>query len=209
MLRRMDMFDPGIAPVDGIRAGIGGWTYAPWRDNFYPKGLVQRRELEFASRRLSCIEINGTYYGTQKPAVYAKWRDETPPGFIFTSAVLEGIPADKESISEAMKAVTEHREASQPIKARTGGSTFQNPAGHSAWKLIDAAGCRGFKIGDAQVSEMHCNFLINTGTATAADLEGLGEEVRRRVLETTGVALRWEIRRIGVPAADPRGEDGR
>ena len=85
MLRRMDMFDPGIAPVDGIRAGIGGWTYAPWRDNFYPKGLVQRRELEFASRHLSCIEVNGTYYGTQKPATYAKWRDETPPGFLFSA----------------------------------------------------------------------------------------------------------------------------
>ena len=85
MLRRMDMFDTGIAPVDGIRAGIGGWTYAPWRDNFYPKGLVQRRELEYASRHVSAIEINGTYYGTQKPATYAKWRDETPPGFMFSA----------------------------------------------------------------------------------------------------------------------------
>lgn len=85
MLRRMDMFDGGIAPVDGIRVGIGGWTYAPWRGNFYPKGLVQRRELEFASRHVSCIEINGTYYSTQKPATYAKWRDEAPPGFVFSA----------------------------------------------------------------------------------------------------------------------------
>ena len=79
------LFDNAVPPVDGIRTGIGGWTYAPWRDNFYPKGLVQRRELEFASRRLSAIEVNGTYYGAQKPATYAKWRDETPPGFMFSA----------------------------------------------------------------------------------------------------------------------------
>lgn len=85
MLRRMDMFDTGIAPVDGIRAGIGGWTYAPWRDNFYPKGLVQRRELEYASRHVGLIEINGTYYGAQKPATYVKWRDEAPAGFVFSA----------------------------------------------------------------------------------------------------------------------------
>ena len=81
----MDMFDDGIGAIDGIRVGIGGWTFAPWRDNFYPQGLVQRRELEYASRHVSCIEINGTYYGTQKPATYAKWRDETPPGFLFSA----------------------------------------------------------------------------------------------------------------------------
>lgn len=81
----MDMFDEGIGAIDGIRVGIGGWTYAPWRDNFYPKGLVQRRELEFASRHLSAIEINGTYYGTQQPATYARWRDETPDGFVFSA----------------------------------------------------------------------------------------------------------------------------
>ena len=81
----MDMFDDGVAAIDGIRVGIGGWTFAPWRANFYPQGLVQRRELEYASRQLSCIEINGTYYGTQKPATYAKWRDETPPGFMFSA----------------------------------------------------------------------------------------------------------------------------
>ena len=91
----MDMFDVGIGAIDGIRVGIGGWTYAPWRDNFYPKGLVQRRELEFASRRLSCIEINGTYYGTQKPAVYAKWREETPPDFIFSAKAPKRIMQSK------------------------------------------------------------------------------------------------------------------
>jgi UDP-N-acetylmuramate dehydrogenase len=98
-----------------------------------------------------------------------------------------------------MDTITESREATQPIKSRTGGSTFKNPPGRKAWQLIDAAGCRGLVIGDAQVSEMHCNFLINRGRATAADIETLGEEVRRRVRETSGVELAWEIRRIGVP----------
>ncbi len=90
------------------------------------------------------------------------------------------------------------------VRARTGGSTFANPPGAKAWELIDKAGCRGLTVGGAQVSEKHCNFLINTGTATAADLEGLGEEVRRRVKETSGVTLEWEIRRIGVPAGGGR-----
>ena len=96
--------------------------------------------------------------------------------------------------------VTAAREAAQPIKERTGGSTFKNPEGGKAWKLIDAAGCRGLRVGGAQVSEMHCNFLINTGGATAADVEGLGEEVRRRVKETSGFELQWEIKRLGVAA---------
>jgi UDP-N-acetylmuramate dehydrogenase len=95
------------------------------------------------------------------------------------------------------------RDATQPVRARTGGSTFRNPDGQKAWELIDAAGCRGLTRGGAQVSEKHCNFLINTGSATAADIEGLGEDVRRRVLAATGVALHWEIRRIGVPARKP------
>jgi UDP-N-acetylmuramate dehydrogenase len=95
------------------------------------------------------------------------------------------------------------REATQPIRARTGGSTFQNPPDMRAWELIDAAGCRGLIRGGAKVSEKHCNFLINEDGATAADLEGLGEEVRRRVFATTGVTLEWEIRRLGVPGAKP------
>jgi len=102
-----------------------------------------------------------------------------------------------------MDKITEAREATQPIKSRTGGSTFKNPPGRKAWQLIDAAGCRGLKVGGAQVSELHCNFLINRGGATAADIEALGETVRRRVGETSGVALEWEIERIGVSA--PRG----
>jgi UDP-N-acetylmuramate dehydrogenase len=96
-----------------------------------------------------------------------------------------------------MAAVQHHRETAQPIREKTGGSTFRNPPGHSAWKLIDAAGCRGLRVGGAQVSEMHCNFLINTGEATAADIETLGETVRARVLAHSGVDLHWEIKRVG------------
>jgi UDP-N-acetylmuramate dehydrogenase len=98
-----------------------------------------------------------------------------------------------------MSEVQAHRENAQPIREKTGGSTFKNPPGNSAWKLIDAAGCRGLKLGGVQVSEKHANFLINTGEATSADIEGLGEEVRRRVAESQGVSLEWEIRRVGRP----------
>jgi UDP-N-acetylmuramate dehydrogenase len=97
-----------------------------------------------------------------------------------------------------MEKITETRESTQPVKSRTGGSTFKNPAGHKAWQLIDAAGCRGLMQGKAQVSTLHCNFLINLGGATAAEIEGLGETVRRRVKENCGVELEWEIKRIGV-----------
>ena len=113
---------------------------------------------------------------------------------------MPGAPA---LIAARMAEIKTTREASQPVRARTGGSTFRNPDGMKAWELIDAAGCRGLIRGGAMVSEKHCNFLINTGTATAADIEGLGEEVRRRVLAATGVTLEWEIRRIGVPAGKP------
>jgi UDP-N-acetylmuramate dehydrogenase len=118
---------------------------------------------------------------------------------IFTEALLQGRPGDQATIAAAMDRITESRETSQPVKSRTGGSTFKNPPGHKAWELIDAAGCRGLVFGDAQVSELHCNFLINRGSATAADIERLGETVRRRVRETSGIDLDWEIKRIGVP----------
>ena len=98
-----------------------------------------------------------------------------------------------------MERITAAREASQPIRDKTGGSTFKNPPGEKAWQLIDAAGCRGLVVGDAQVSTMHCNFLINRGGATAADIEALGEEVRRRVKDGSGVELEWEIKRVGEP----------
>ena len=100
-----------------------------------------------------------------------------------------------------MNVLVEQRESTQPVKSKTGGSTFKNPPGQKAWELIDRAGCRGLMVGAAQVSEKHCNFLINTGDASAADIEALGEEVRRRVRESQGVSLEWEIKRIGVSAA--------
>ncbi|PZQ15847.1 MAG: UDP-N-acetylenolpyruvoylglucosamine reductase [Ancylobacter novellus] len=131
---------------------------------------------------------------------YSYRHSSAPADVIFTGALMEGIERDKAEIRAEMDAVAEHRETKQPIKSRTGGSTFKNPPGHSAWKLIDAAGMRGHRIGGAQVSEMHCNFLINVGGATAADIESLGEEVRRRVRETSGVELEWEIKRIGSAA---------
>lgn len=117
---------------------------------------------------------------------------------IFTSGLFQGRPGDRAEIQAEMDRVTAAREAAQPIRERTGGSTFKNPPGGKAWQLIDAAGCRGLRLGGAQVSEMHCNFLINTGGATAADVEGLGEEVRRRVKDRSGFDLHWEIKRIGV-----------
>ena len=120
-----------------------------------------------------------------------------PDDVIFTQALFQGAPGDPATIAAEMEKITESREATQPIKSRTGGSTFKNPPGHKAWQLIDAAGCRGLKHGGAQVSEMHCNFLINLGGATAADIEGLGETVRRRVMENSGIELEWEIKRIG------------
>jgi len=108
------------------------------------------------------------------------------------------VAGEPAAIRARMEELSANREASQPIKSKTGGSTFKNPPGHKAWALIDEAGCRGFKVGAAQVSEKHTNFLINTGEATAADLEALGEEVRRRVKEKSGVTLEWEIKRVGV-----------
>jgi UDP-N-acetylmuramate dehydrogenase len=119
---------------------------------------------------------------------------------IFTSARFRGLIAAPDAIRARMNAVQNHRETAQPIREKTGGSTFKNPPDNSAWKLIDAAGCRGLRVGGAQVSEMHCNFLINTGTATGHDIETLGETVRARVKENSGIELHWEIKRIGIPA---------
>jgi UDP-N-acetylmuramate dehydrogenase len=121
------------------------------------------------------------------------------PDVIFTSARFRGTPAAADAIRARMNEVQDHREKAQPIREKTGGSTFKNPPGDSAWKLIDAAGCRGLRLGGAQVSEMHCNFLINTGEATAHDIETLGETVRERVKQNSGIELHWEIKRIGIP----------
>ena len=123
-----------------------------------------------------------------------------PPGGVVVRARLRAVPGDARAIAARMAEIRASREATQPVRARTGGSTFRNPAGMKAWELIDGAGCRGLTRGGAQVSEQHCNFLLNTGNATAADLEGLGEDIRARVRAASGVELHWEIRRLGVPA---------
>jgi UDP-N-acetylmuramate dehydrogenase len=123
-----------------------------------------------------------------------------PEDYIFTQALFQGRSGDPAEINTEMDEIAAYREEAQPIKSRTGGSTFKNPDGNKSWQLIDAAGCRGLAVGDAKVSELHCNFLINEGEASAADLEMLGETVRERVKKTSGVELEWEIKRLGKPA---------
>jgi UDP-N-acetylmuramate dehydrogenase len=130
---------------------------------------------------------------------YAYRKYNGPAGVIFTRAWFATVRDEKDAIEARIKEIQKKRETTQPIRERTGGSTFKNPEGHKAWELIDKAGCRGLAIGGAQMSELHCNFMINTGGATAADLEALGEEVRTRVKAHSGIDLQWEIRRIGNP----------
>jgi len=166
------------------------------------------------------LRMNGGSYGTETKDVVRIVNGVTPKGekitlnveemgysyrhcsiaddVIFTSAVFQGHAGELEQIAEDMRAITQAREQTQPVKSRTGGSTFKNPEGYKSWQLIDAAGCRGLRVGGAHVSEKHCNFLINDGDATAADLETLGETVRARVLAHSGIQLEWEIKRIGV-----------
>jgi UDP-N-acetylmuramate dehydrogenase len=134
---------------------------------------------------------------------YSYRHSGVPTGAIVVEAVLEGIPGDTDAITAEMDRIAAEREATQPLRSRTGGSTFKNPPGAKAWELVDAAGCRGLKRGRAQVSEKHCNFLLNLGGATAAEIEALGEEVRARVLRHSGIELEWEIDRVGVPGAAP------
>lgn len=214
----------GIEPLEGARlkvgaaaadkrvalsaheAGIGGFAFY----HGIPGSIGGALRMNAGAHGTETCERVVEVYGVDRTGArrtfsnaemgYSYRHSSAPADVIFTGALLEGFPADRESIRAEMDAVAEHRETKQPIKSRTGGSTFKNPPGHSAWKLIDAAGCRGLKIGGAQVSEMHCNFLINTGGATGADIETLGEEVRRRVKENSGVELEWEIKRIGAAA---------
>src|SRR5438034_4367046 len=129
---------------------------------------------------------------------YTYRHSEVPAGAVVIEAVFRGTPGDPEAIGAEMDVIARAREESQPLRSRTGGSTFKNPPAHKAWALIDAAGCRGLKLGDAQVSEKHCNFLLNLGSASSADIEALGEEVRRRVQAKTNITLEWEIQRVGV-----------
>jgi UDP-N-acetylmuramate dehydrogenase len=142
-------------------------------------------------RRLSLSELGFAYR-----------RSAVPDQWIFLSAMLRGSRGDPAAIAAEMTAIQAQREATQPIRTRTGGSTFANPPGAKAWELIDRAGCRGLRRGGAMVSEKHCNFFVNLGEATAADIEWLGEEVRRRVEQRSGIRLEWEIRRIGVAAGE-------
>ncbi len=129
---------------------------------------------------------------------YSYRHSDLPDGAVVTEAVFRGVPGDPATIGAEMDRIAAEREASQPLRSRTGGSTFKNPDGHKAWQLVDAAGCRGLRRGAAQVSEKHCNFLLNLGGATSADIEDLGDEVRARVKAASGVDLQWEIARVGV-----------
>lgn len=180
----------GFAFYHGIPGGIGGAL----RMNAGANGAetVQRVvEVRALDRRGEAIvlDLNAMGYGYRK--------SEAPDHLVFVSALFQGVIADKGQIEAEMETVASHRKAVQPIREKTGGSTFKNPPGHSAWKLVDEAGLRGMVVGDAQMSEMHCNFMINRGSATAFDLERLAESVRVRVKENSGIALDWEIRRIG------------
>jgi len=131
---------------------------------------------------------------------YTYRHSEVPEGAVVVEALFQGVPGERSAIGAEMDRIAAEREASQPLRSRTGGSTFKNPPGHKAWALIDAAGCRGLTMGSAQVSEKHCNFLLNLGSATSGEIEALGEEVRRRVSADSGVRLEWEIQRVGVEA---------
>jgi UDP-N-acetylmuramate dehydrogenase len=183
----------GLSFMRGIPGGVGGAL----RMN----GGAYGRETKDALIEARAIDRQGRIYVLRNADMgYAYRHCGVPADYIFTEALYQGERGDPAVIAAEMDKITESREATQPIKSRTGGSTFKNPQGHKAWQLIDAAGCRGLKVGGAQVSELHCNFLINCGGATAADIEALGENVRRRVRETSGVELEWEIERIGVPA---------
>jgi UDP-N-acetylmuramate dehydrogenase len=186
----------GLSFMRGIPGGVGGAL----RMN----GGAYGRETKDALVEARAVDRQGRVHVLRNADMGYTYRHCGVPGdYIFTEALYQGERGDPAAIAAEMDKITESREATQPIKSRTGGSTFKNPPDRKAWQLIDAAGCRGLKVGGAQVSELHCNFLINRGGATAADIEALGENVRRRVRETSGVALEWEIERIGV--ATPRG----
>ena len=181
----------GLAFFRGIPGAIGGAL----RMN----GGAYGRETKDALIEARGIDRAGRLHVFGNGDMHYSYRHcGAPEDIIFTQALFAGTPGDPAVIAAEMDKITESREATQPIKSRTGGSTFKNPPGHNAWQLIDAAGCRGLTVGAAQVSDLHCNFLINRGDASAADIETLGETVRARVRETSGVDLEWEIKRIGV-----------
>jgi UDP-N-acetylmuramate dehydrogenase len=181
----------GLAFLRGIPGGIGGAL----RMN----GGAYGRETKDTLIEARAVDRQGGIHVLKNSDMHYTYRHcGAPDDYIFTQALFAGERGDPAVIAAEMDKITESREATQPIKSRTGGSTFKNPPGGKAWQLIDAAGCRGLRQGDAQVSEMHCNFLINLGGASAADIEALGETVRQRVKAKSGVELEWEIKRIGV-----------
>jgi UDP-N-acetylmuramate dehydrogenase len=181
----------GLSFLRGIPGAIGGAL----RMN----GGAYGRETKDALVSARAVDRAGGIHVLAAADMHYSYRHcGAPDDFIFTEATFQGAAGDRATIAVEMDKITEAREATQPIKSRTGGSTFKNPPGRKAWELIDAAGCRGLVVGGAQVSELHCNFLINLGQASAADIESLGETVRKRVKVSSGVELEWEIKRIGV-----------
>jgi UDP-N-acetylmuramate dehydrogenase len=190
----------GLAFYRGIPGSIGGAL----RMN----GGAHGRETKDVLVETRAIDRHGNVHILSPTDMKLTYRHcGVPESWIFTQALFQGAPGDSEEILKQMEAVAQYREANQPIKERTGGSTFKNPSGSSAWRLIDRAGCRGLRVGGAKVSEMHCNFLINDRQATAEDIEHLGETVRARVRRSTGVTLQWEIIRLGLPLdGHPTGE---
>ena len=187
--------DAGIAGLEFLR-GVPGTVGGALRMNAGCYG----REVADIFVEATALDGAGNKVTLRKADMGFVYRHTAAPeDLIFVEAVFEGARDAPEAIKARMEELVANREASQPIRAKTGGSTFKNPPGQKAWQLIEKAGCRGLMQGAAQVSEKHCNFLINTGDASAADIEALGEEVRRRVSQSQGVALEWEIKRIGVP----------
>ncbi len=174
----------------GIPGGIGGALYM--NAGCYKTETMDRMvELRAVTREGEIITLTNADMG------YRYRKSNGPRGAVFVSATYQGFPGDAATILEEMRTVTERRESTQPTRAKTAGSTFKNPDGHSSWKLIDAAGGRGFTFGRAQMSEMHSNFLINMGEADAFEVETVGETIRQKVRDTHGLELRWEVRRIG------------
>jgi UDP-N-acetylmuramate dehydrogenase len=180
----------GLTFYRGIPGGIGGALYM--NAGCYGTETRERMiELRAVTRQGEIITLTNADMG------YRYRKSNGPRGAVFTSAVYQGFPGDPDDILARMREITDKRESSQPTRARTGGSTFKNPEGKSSWKLIDEAGGRGLTVGGAQVSELHCNFLLNLGEASAEDIETLGETVRSRVRARHGLDLSWEIRRMG------------
>ncbi len=199
--------DAGLAGLEFL-SGVPGTIGGALRMNAGAYG----RELRDVVVSAKALDAAGGAHRLDPAALGFSYRHTSvPEDWTFTEAVLAGEPGEPDEIARRMDEIGAARDGSQPIRSRTGGSTFTNPPGDKAWRLIEAAGCRGLRRGGAAVSEKHCNFLVNEGEATAADIEELGEEVRRRVLEHSGVELQWEIRRVGVPlpgAAAPAGTGG-